>query len=84
MRWFQSWRIKRQTDAESRVLSVLESEGWTYGLDLSRLTRMRSGRLYPTLDRLEESGLVEAKWDDEEVRPGLRRRLYRRIPVGTG
>jgi DNA-binding PadR family transcriptional regulator len=78
--WFQRWWIKRQTDTETRILGAFDGDWWCYGLDLMRRARMRAGRFYPALDRLESSGMVEAKWDDVEIRTGLRRRMYRRSP----
>lgn len=80
--------------SEQRVLDALwqaryvdrEDDGWTYVLDLfdkierNRLGfRMSYGTIYVCLWRLEEQGLVEAKW--VEVRPPShpypRRRAYR-------
>lgn len=43
--------------------------------------RLRAGTLYPTLDRLEGNGLVEAT--GEEVVDGRRRRYYRLTERGT-
>lgn len=51
----------------------------TYGLELVRATGLKSGTLYPLLDRLEADGLVTSRWEQAEPsklgRP--RRRLYR-------
>ena len=34
-----------------------------YGYELARATRLSSGTLYPILMRLEERGLLEARWE---------------------
>ncbi|MBI2424909.1 MAG: helix-turn-helix transcriptional regulator [Candidatus Hydrogenedentes bacterium] len=70
---------------EGLVLSVLErGDGHGYMI-LNRLRelsagtlQLREGSLYPALYRLEESGLVRARWDTSgsEERPGPRRRTY--------
>lgn len=50
-----------------------------YGLELVRATGLKSGTLYPLLDRLETEGVVESRW--EETKPAElgrpRRRFYR-------
>jgi PadR family transcriptional regulator PadR len=56
-----------------------------YGLELVRATGVKSGTLYPLLDRLETDGLVTSRWEDadphEVGRP--RRRLYRLTGLGV-
>lgn len=73
--------------ARRQVLhALLESApGDTYGLELIRVTGLKSGTLYPILDRLETSAWVESRWEDVDPsdagRP--RRRLYRLTPNGV-
>ena len=44
----------------------LENAGdWQYGYDISRVTGLKSGTLYPILMRLAELGFLEARWDLE-------------------
>lgn len=63
-----------------KVLRVLFEAGPgtpLYGLELSELTGLKSGTLYPVLARLERSGWVTSTW--EEVDPqdaGRPRRRY--------
>jgi PadR family transcriptional regulator, regulatory protein PadR len=58
-----------------------EPEGWKYGYDLSRGTRLKSGTLYPILMRLAERGLLEAEWESGE--PGKPpRHMYRLTSEG--
>lgn len=69
---------------ESMILSVLES-GEAHGFEVwKRLEngaegalQLKEGSLYPALYRLEKSGLVKARWEDEKsARRGPRRRIY--------
>ncbi len=56
---------------------------WHYGYDLSRLTQMKSGTLYPILIRLCERGMLESKWQSatQEGRPP--RHMYRLTAAGV-
>ena len=47
------------------VLSALLSSypAQTYGYDLSKATDLKSGTLYPILQRLHEQGYLEADWE---------------------
>lgn len=36
----------------------------TYGYDLSKATDLKSGTLYPILQRLHEQGFLSAEWED--------------------
>jgi PadR family transcriptional regulator, regulatory protein PadR len=49
-----------------------------YGYELAQATRLASGTLYPILMRLEERGLLEARWELER-RP---RHVYRLTDAG--
>ena len=51
-----------------------------YGFDLARATGLASGTLYPILMRLEERGLLAARWELGEGRP---RHLYRLTAEGV-
>jgi PadR family transcriptional regulator, regulatory protein PadR len=54
---------------------------WRYGYELSQLTGLKSGTLYPILMRLEKHSLLEARWvaTEEGVPP---RHMYRLTPNG--
>ena len=54
-----------------QVLAALLSQpvDWRHGYELSKLTGLSSGTLYPLLLRLEQRGLLESKWVDPD-RPG--------------
>jgi PadR family transcriptional regulator, regulatory protein PadR len=52
-----------QTIAVMVALSHRPSD-WLYGLELSKLTGLKSGSLYPILIRLADRGLLESRWLD--------------------
>ncbi len=55
-----------------------------YGFGLMRMTGVKSGSLYPILDRLERAGWIESRKEDvdEKVARRPKRRLYRLTAVG--
>jgi DNA-binding PadR family transcriptional regulator len=58
-----------------------QPEGWMYGYDLSRVTGLKSGTLYPILIRMAERKLLETQWETMEAgRPP--RHMYRFTPEG--
>ncbi len=63
----------RQTNAVLAELLGTPDEG-RYGYDLAKATGVASGTLYPILMRLEQRGLLEARWEIGEQRP---RHVYR-------
>lgn len=74
------------------VLSVLE-RGEAHGYEIvQRLDslaegslQLKEGTLYPALYRLEETGLIRARWESGTgERRGPRRRIYRLTPKGNG
>jgi PadR family transcriptional regulator, regulatory protein PadR len=65
--------------------SFLEAPGHeVYGLELARATGLKSGTLYPILDRLESRGWVSSRWEERDPaemgRP--RRRFYQLTGIG--
>lgn len=67
------------------VLAVL-TERERYGYDLTQrleqagLGQIKGGTLYPLLARLQEAGLVTARWEPGEQGPG--RKYYAITPAG--
>ena len=60
---------------------LVQAEEWKYGYDLSRITGLKSGTLYPILMRLAERKLLETAWEaGEPGRPP--RHMYRFTPEG--
>ncbi len=73
-------RFSHQTFDLLEVL--LERPGkWRYGYDLSRVTGLKSGTLYPILIRLKDRGWLETRWEVvENGKPP--RHMYRLTPDG--
>jgi PadR family transcriptional regulator, regulatory protein PadR len=60
---------------------LIQAEEWKYGYDLSRVTGLKSGTLYPILMRMAERKLLETQWEAGE--PGKPpRHMYRFTPEG--
>ena len=60
---------------------LVQADDWKYGYDLSRITGLKSGTLYPILMRMAERGLLETLWETGE--PGKPpRHMYRFTPDG--
>jgi DNA-binding PadR family transcriptional regulator len=60
---------------------LVQAEEWKYGYDLSRVTGLKSGTLYPILMRMAERKLLETEWEAGE--PGKPpRHMYRFTPDG--
>lgn len=75
---------------EGLILAALEREaahGWDIWRRLEQASggalALKEGSLYPALYRLEQQGLIAARWDtDTTDRPGPRRRVYRLTTKG--
>jgi PadR family transcriptional regulator PadR len=63
--------------------ALLDQPEWSYGYDISRLTGLKSGTLYPMLARLAERGLLEATWEQSRVEGRPPRHLYRLSAAGA-
>ncbi len=76
---------KPNTSAQTRALISALLSGpreWSYGYELSRVTGLKSGTLYPLLIRLSDQGLLESRWQEPE-RPGRPpRHAYRLTQTG--
>src|SRR6185295_12246231 len=48
------------------ILQAL-AHNYRYGFDIMDVTGLPSGTVYPALRRLEESGLVVSRWEDEDA-----------------
>ena len=46
------------------ILQAL-AHGYKYGFDIMDVTGLPSGTVYPALRRLEKTGVVESRWEDE-------------------
>ena len=79
--------MERRRRPSRHTLALLDAltqrpRGWHYGYDLSRLTELKSGTLYPILMRLCERGVLESRWQPaaQEGRPP--RHMYRLTAAG--
>lgn len=43
------------------------ANGYQYGFDIMDMTGLPSGTVYPALRRLEDTGLVESKWEKHQI-----------------
>jgi PadR family transcriptional regulator, regulatory protein PadR len=79
--------MERRRRPSPHTLELLEAltqrpRAWHYGYDLSRITELKSGTLYPILMRLCERGFLASKWQPaaQEGRPP--RHMYRLTAAG--
>ncbi|MEW1569251.1 helix-turn-helix transcriptional regulator [Streptomyces sp. NPDC093509] len=75
--------LGRDADGERR--STVLTSG-LYGLELSKMTALPNGTLFPLLERLRQAGWVERYWEQDDVaeaegRP--RRRFFRLTDKGA-
>ncbi len=66
--------MQRNRALSMQSLAVLDAiamsrQEWSYGLEISKATSLKSGSLYPILMRLDERGFLESCWLQPE-RPG--------------
>ncbi|MCA1708308.1 MAG: PadR family transcriptional regulator [Actinobacteria bacterium] len=54
-----------------------------YGFELSKITGLKSGTLYPILARLESAGWLCSGWESSDTPGRPRRRYYRLTGVGA-
>src|SRR5258708_30025627 len=77
----------RLTAQALKVLGTLmaQSPDALSGAEICRITKLRSGTLYPILLRLEQSGWLQSKWETETPRElgRPRRRFYQLTGVGA-
>jgi len=53
--------VSNQTRAILAILAA-QSGAWRYGYELTKLTGLKSGTLYPLLTRLREQEVLESHW----------------------
>ncbi|MBU1540296.1 MAG: PadR family transcriptional regulator [Alphaproteobacteria bacterium] len=79
--------MTRPANASSQTRALLahfadQPQAWRYGYELSKLTGLGSGTLYPTLARLADQGLLESEWRPS-LQPGRPpRHAYRLTSAG--
>lgn len=74
----------RRTPSTSKVVGALAREpaGWRHGYWVMQQTGLRSGTLYPILQRLADEGLLEARWETPASVGRPVRHLYRLTTSG--
>jgi PadR family transcriptional regulator, regulatory protein PadR len=77
-------RKRALSDHARTLLAALAAAGsrWSYGYQLSSLTGIRSGTLYPLLIRLESQGYLEAEWQQPAAAGRPPRHSYRLTAAG--
>ncbi|MGR6902212.1 PadR family transcriptional regulator [Glutamicibacter creatinolyticus] len=71
-------RLSRHTPATAAVISVLlESTDSVWGLQIVKKTGLKTGTVYPILERLEMAGWITSEWDTDLSRKGPRRRYFK-------
>ena len=76
---------KRALSGHARALlaALAAAAGrWSYGYELTTLTGIRSGTLYPLLIRLEAQGYLEAEWQQPAAAGRPPRHAYRLTAAG--
>jgi PadR family transcriptional regulator PadR len=74
--------FSRQAVSVLAVLSARPSD-WHHGYAIAKDTGLKSGTLYPILIRLADSGLIEARWEEEQPTGRPRRHLYQLTAEGA-
>ena len=76
----------RRSSAHTIALFVVltkRPQAWQYGYQLSQLTALKSGTLYPILMRLCDRALLESKWQPSPQRGRPPRHMYRLTGSGA-
>ena len=79
--------MERTRRPSAHTLLLLEAlskrpRTWQYGYELSQITGLKSGTLYPILMRLGDRGLLESQWQ-AAAQPGRPpRHIYRLTAAG--
>src|ERR1043165_5324108 len=61
------------------VILQAVANGYLYGFDITDITGVPGGTVYPALRRLEESGLLTSKWEEQSIaqaEPRPQRKYY--------
>lgn len=71
-------RLTRHTPATAAVVGALmESSESIWGLQVVKMTGLKTGTVYPILERLEDAGWITSEWDTDLTRKGPRRRYFK-------
>jgi DNA-binding PadR family transcriptional regulator len=67
------------------IVLLAVSRGFSHGFDVMDASGLKSGTVYPILRRLEDAGMLRARWEDDDVARNAQRppRRYYQI-TGAG
>jgi PadR family transcriptional regulator PadR len=79
--------MERNRRPSAHTLLLLEAlngkpRKWQYGYELSQVTGLKSGTLYPILMRLSDRGQLESQWQPAEQPGRPPRHMYRLTAMG--
>lgn len=78
--------MSRARALSPQALTVVDllaiSHDWRHGYDIMSQTDVKSGTLYPLLMRLEDQGLLEARWEESSQAGRPPRHVYRLTTAG--
>ena len=77
----RSRKLSPQTSAVLTALANRPAE-WLYGLELAKLTGLKSGSLYPILIRLADRALLQSRWLEPVERGRPPRHAYQITAAG--
>ena len=69
-------RVTNTTIEVLKCVYSFDGQG-VWGLEIARLTGLKTGTVYPILERLESLGWLQSEWEISEDRSGPRRRTYK-------
>lgn len=77
-------RPRKLSPQSLTVLGMLANRpaDWLYGLELAKLTGLKSGTLYPILIRLADRAMLESRWLEPSERGRPPRHVYRITGAG--
>jgi DNA-binding PadR family transcriptional regulator len=77
-------RVRRPSPHTQVLLAALSQRprAWHYGYELSQMTNLKSGTLYPILMRLCDRGMLESQWKEAKIEGRPARHLYRLTAAG--
>lgn len=73
--------VSSQTRALIAALELRPAD-WRHGYELSKVTGLKSGTLYPLLIRLANQGFLETNWQESDQPNRPRRHIYRLTATG--
>ena len=76
--------VRSYLSYSATVILQTIANGYEYGFDITDVTGLPSGTVYPALRRLEDLGYVDSRWEKHEIaqrelRPANRFRAWHRL-----